>query len=148
MVFNKVGQLVPLNCLTKLSGVKEYNMNWYIDVIKKYAVFNGRARRKEYWYFFLFNLLISFVIGFGEVLTGISDPDTGYGLFSTIYTFAVLIPGIAVSVRRLHDTNRSGWWLLIVLIPLIGAIILLVFFASDSKSDENDYGINPKLSGA
>lgn len=123
-------------------------MNWYIEVIKKYAVFNGRARRKEYWYFFLFNLLISFVITFGDALTGTLDPDTGYGLLSAIYSLAVLIPSIAVSVRRLHDTNRSGWWLLIALIPLIGAIVLLVFFASDSKQDENDYGINPKLSAA
>ena len=120
-------------------------MNWYIEVIKKYAVFNGRARRKEYWYFFLFNILISFLIAFAEALIGNLDPDTGYGLLSAIYTLALLIPGIAVSIRRLHDTNRSGWWLLIALIPLIGAIVLLVFFASDSKSDENKYGISPKL---
>ena len=123
-------------------------MNWYIEVIKKYAVFNGRARRKEYWYFFLFNILISFFIAFVEGLTGNLDPDTGYGLLSGIYTLALLLPGIAVSIRRLHDTNRSGWWLLIAFIPLIGAIVLLVFFASDSNPGENEYGVSPKISAA
>lgn len=120
-------------------------MNWYIEAIKKYAVINGRARRKEYWYFFLFNTLITLVIVFAEAFTGNLDPDTGYGLLSGIYTLALLIPSIAVSIRRLHDINRSGWWLLIVLIPLIGPIVLLVFFATDSKEDENEYGISPKL---
>ncbi len=70
------------------------------------------------------------------------------GLLGGIYMLAVLIPGIAVSVRRLHDTNRSGWWLLISLIPLIGAIVLIVFLASDSKPEENQYGVNPKLATA
>lgn len=119
-------------------------MNWYIEVIKKYAVFSGRARRKEYWYFFLFNFLVSFVIAFVEGIAGFVDPEIGYGMLSAIYSLAVLIPGIAVSIRRLHDTNRSGWWLLLILIPLIGAIALLIFFASDSQPGENEYGANPK----
>lgn len=120
-------------------------MNWYIAVIKKYFVFNGRARRKEYWYFFLFNLLIAYAFSLADMFTGTIDPDTGYGILSGFYSLAIFIPSIAVGVRRLHDTNRSGWWLLIVLIPIIGAITLLVFCALDSDPNENQYGINPKL---
>jgi uncharacterized membrane protein YhaH (DUF805 family) len=96
-------------------------MNWYLEVLKKYAVFNGRARRKEYWMFFLFNTIIIVVVGFVEGLVG--SPD----VIVLLYSLATLIPGIAVSVRRLHDIGRSGWWLLIAFVPLIGAIVLLVF---------------------
>ncbi len=127
---------------------EEKNMNWYLEVLKKYAVFNGRARRKEYWYFFLFNIIISIVLGIIDAVTGSFSQEFGMGLLGGIYMLAVLIPGIAVSVRRLHDTNRSGWWLLISLIPLIGAIVLIVFLASDSKPEENQYGVNPKLATA
>ncbi len=119
-------------------------MNWYLEVLKKYAVFGGRARRKEYWYFFLFNILISIVLGIIDGMTGSFSSEAGIGLLGGLYSFAVLIPGIAVSVRRLHDTNRSGWWLLIALVPFIGAIVLLVFMVQDSQPDENQYGPNPK----
>ena len=117
-------------------------MNWYMDVLKKYAVFNGRARRKEYWMFFLFNLIIFLVIGFVEGLFG--SP----GIIGVLYSLAILIPGIAVSVRRLHDTGRSGWWLLIGFIPLLGVIVLLVFMVQDSKPGDNQYGANPKTETA
>ena len=117
-------------------------MNWYLEVLKKYAVFSGRARRKEYWMFFLFNVIILFVLGLVEGLAG--SP----GIVSMLYSLGVLIPGIAVTVRRLHDTDRSGWWLLIGLVPLIGAIALLVFMVQDSKLDENQYGSNPKTETA
>ncbi len=113
-------------------------MNWYLEVLKKYVVFSGRARRKEYWMFFLFNIIIALVLGIIEGLVG------GPGIISTLYSLAVLIPGIAVSVRRLHDTSRSGWWLLIGLVPIIGAIVLLVFMVQDSQQGENQYGQNPK----
>ena len=113
-------------------------MYWYLQVLKKYAVFSGRARRKEYWLFFLFNTIITFVRGFLEGLAG------SVGILVTIYGLAVMIPGIAVSVRRLHDINRSGWWLLVGLIPLLGAIVLLVFMVKDSQPSENQYGVNPK----
>ena len=113
-------------------------MNWYLEVLKKYAVFNGRARRTEYWMFVLFNIIISFVLGFVEGLVG------GPGVIGLLYGLAVLIPGIAVAVRRLHDTDRSGWWLLIAFVPIIGAIVLLVFMVQDSKSGQNQYGTNPK----
>lgn len=117
-------------------------MYWYLEVLKKYAVFSGRARRKEYWLFFLFNIIITFVLGFIEGLAGSA------GVLASIYGLAVMIPGIAVSVRRLHDTSRSGWWLLIGLIPLLGAIVLLVFMVQDSQPDENQYGANPKAATA
>ena len=117
-------------------------MNWYLEVLKKYAVFGGRARRKEYWYFVLFNTLISIALTFIDGVTGSFSSEAGTGLLGGIYGLAVLIPSIAVGVRRLHDTNRSGWWLLISLIPLIGAIVLIVFLASDSKPEENKYGLN------
>ncbi len=118
-------------------------MNLYLEVLKKYAVFSGRARRKEYWMFFLFNLIIGFVLSFIESLAGIAA-ESGMSVLTTLYSLAVLIPSIAVSVRRLHDTNRSGWWLFIALVPIIGAIVLLVFMVQDSQPDENQYGPNPK----
>ncbi len=123
-------------------------MNWYIEVLKKYAVFNGRARRKEYWYFYLFYMLIYIALIIIDVVAGVFSAEAEIGLLSGIYTIALLIPGIAVGVRRLHDTNRSGWWLLIGLIPIIGAILLIVFLASDSKPEENQYGPNPKVATA
>lgn len=120
-------------------------MNWYMQVLKKYAVFSGRARRKEYWMFALFNLLISIGLMIVDGVTGSFSAATGYGLLSGLYALAVLIPNIAVSVRRLHDTGRSGWWLLLILVPLIGVIVLLVFMVLDSKEGANEYGENPKL---
>jgi uncharacterized membrane protein YhaH (DUF805 family) len=119
-------------------------MNWYLEVLKKYAVFSGRARRKEYWYFFLFNIIINIVLTVLDVVIGIFSAELGMGLLGMLYTLAVLIPSIAVSVRRLHDTDRSGWWLLIFLIPLIGAIVLLIFMVKDGNPGENRYGSNPK----
>lgn len=113
-------------------------MNWYIAVLKKYAVFTGRARRKEFWMFVLINLIISVVLSFAEIALG------GPGIMSIIYSLAVLLPGIGVSIRRLHDTNRSGWWLLIGLIPLVGLIIMIIFMVQDSQAGENQYGPNPK----
>jgi uncharacterized membrane protein YhaH (DUF805 family) len=119
-------------------------MNYYVDVLRKYAVFGGRARRKEYWYFFLFNIIITIVLAVVDGVTGTLSPEAGIGLLGGIYALVVLIPAIAVAVRRLHDTGRSGWWLLISLIPLIGAIVLIVFFATDSNPGNNQYGTNPK----
>jgi len=119
-------------------------MIWYLEVLKKYAMFKGRARRKEYWYFVLFNILITIVLGAIDGVTGLFSPDAGIGLLSGLYSLAVLIPSIAVSARRLHDTNRSGWWLLISLVPLIGAIVLLIFMVLDSQAGKNQYGSTPK----
>jgi uncharacterized membrane protein YhaH (DUF805 family) len=119
-------------------------MDWYIAVIKKYAVFSGRSRRKEYWYFVLFNILISIGLSVIDGVLGTGNAETGTGLLSGIYSLAVLIPSLAVLVRRLHDTNRSGWWILIGLIPIIGWIVLLVFVVEDSNPGQNQYGANPK----
>ena len=116
-------------------------MNWYLEVLKKYAVFSGRARRKEYWMFILFNMIIAVALGIIEGLVG--SP----GVVGTLYSLAVLIPSIAVLVRRLHDTDRSGWWILIGFIPVIGFIVLLVFTIQDSKPGKNQYGDNPKEAG-
>ncbi len=119
-------------------------MNWYLEVLKKYAVFSGRAQRKEYWIFFPFTLIIVLVLSFTEGVAGIA-PQINQSVLATIYMLAVLIPGIAVAVRRLHDTNRSGCWLLIALVPLIGTIVLSVFMMQDSQTGDNQYGPNPKL---
>lgn len=119
-------------------------MNWYLEVWKKYAVFNGRSRRKEYWYFVLFNFIVGILLGLVDSMTGLYNYEVGLGLLSGVYSLAVILPGMAVGVRRLHDTGRSGWWLLISLIPFIGALVLIFFFAQDSQPGENGYGPNPK----
>ncbi|MFI2811853.1 MULTISPECIES: DUF805 domain-containing protein [Microbulbifer] len=119
-------------------------MNWYLAALQKYAVFRGRARRKEYWYFVLFNILISLVLGAVDSATGMFHPETGLGTVSGIYALLVLVPSIAVTVRRLHDTGRSGWWFLLALIPVLGTIVLLVFMLLDSEPGRNEYGTNPK----
>ena len=92
----------------------------------------------------MFSIIISIVLTIIDAVIGTYNADAGLGLLSGIYTLAVLIPSVAVGVRRLHDTDRSGWWLLIVLIPIIGAIVLFVFVVQDSKPGENQYGSNPK----
>lgn len=122
-------------------------MNWYLEVLKKYAVFNGRARRKEYWMFFLFNIIIALGLGLIEGIAGIA-PESDQSILATLYMLAVLLPGLAVKTRRLHDTSRSGWWLLIAFVPIIGAIVLLVFMVQDSQPGENRYSPNPMLAGA
>jgi uncharacterized membrane protein YhaH (DUF805 family) len=119
-------------------------MNWYLEVLKKYDVFSGRARRKEYWYFVLFGTLISIVLMVADGIIGTFNPAVGIGMLGGIYTLVTLLPGIAVMVRRLHDTNHSGWWAWIVFIPIVGIIVLMIFLASDSKPEENQYGISPK----
>ena len=119
-------------------------MNWYIQVLKKYAVFNGRARRKEYWMFVLFNIIFAVVAVILDNILGTSFQGAGYGLFYLLYGLAVIIPSIAVGVRRLHDTDRSGWWLLICLIPIIGGIWLIVLLATAGTAGENKYGADPK----
>ncbi len=119
-------------------------MNWYLEVLRKYAVFQGRARRREYWFFVLFNLLISLALGALDGILGTFDAQAGIGVLGGLYALAVFIPALAVTVRRLHDIDRSGWWILIGFIPLIGAIILLVFLVLDSNSGSNRFGENPK----
>lgn len=119
-------------------------MDWYLDVLKnKYATFSGRARRKEYWMFLLINLVVSVALALIDSLIG-SVSESGMGLLSSVYSIGVLIPSLALSVRRLHDIGRTGWWVLISIIPVIGAVVLLVFMLLDSEPGSNRYGANPK----
>lgn len=110
----------------------------YVEVLKKYAVFTGRASRTEYWTFFLFNLLVSMGIGIIDTVIGSEMQVLG-----NLYSLAVLIPGLAVAVRRLHDTNHSAWWLLINLIPIAGWIWFIVILATKSDETANRYGAKP-----
>jgi len=112
-------------------------MNWYFEVLRKYTVFTGRARRSEYWYFVLFNFLNSVLLSLTDVTFGMYNEETGYGLLGTIYGLAVLIPGIAVGVRRMHDVGKSGWY---VLIPIYN----IVLAATPGIIGKNQYGSDPK----
>ena len=114
--------------------------------LSKYVDFSGRARRSEYWYFVLFNLIVNIVTTLLDNVLGTDFEGSG-GILSTVAGLALFLPGLAVGVRRLHDTDRSGWWILIGLIPIIGWILLIVWYCTDSKPD-NQYGPNPKGAGA
>jgi uncharacterized membrane protein YhaH (DUF805 family) len=113
---------------------------YYLDVLKnKYADFNGRARRSEYWYYVLFNMLcIVAVVVVGTFLGTIGS------IISVLAYLAILVPSIAVLVRRLHDVGKSGWFYFVAFIPLVGAIWLLVLLCTDSTPGSNEYGPNPK----
>jgi uncharacterized membrane protein YhaH (DUF805 family) len=122
-------------------------MQWYIDVLKKYAVFSGRARRKEYWMFVLFNVIVSIILSILDKILGLdfgSGTSSSSGWLSTIYSLAVLLPTIGVAIRRMHDTGRSGWWILINLIPCIGWIWFIVLAAQEGNAGDNQYGPDPK----
>ncbi len=150
-------------------------MNWYMEVLKKYFVFSGRARRKEFWFFVLFNAIISVALAFVDAMAG--TMVYGTGLISQLYSLAVFIPAIAVTVRRLHDTDKSGWWILmptgvimavgilaavlmptmredaspvlailIGLIALASMVVMFIFMVTDSNPGANKYGENPKNS--
>ena len=120
-------------------------MSWYFEVWKKFATFSGRARRAEYWYFVLFNIIAAFIFGFIDGYTGNFNPEIGFGPLGGLYTLAAIIPGFAVGIRRLHDVGKSGWWLLIGIIPLIGWIWIFVLIVTEGDSEQNQYGPNPKL---
>ncbi|MEA3492424.1 MAG: DUF805 domain-containing protein [Campylobacterota bacterium] len=140
---------------------------YFMETIKqRYAQFDGRASRSEFWYFALFSLIISIALG---ILDGVLGTAYSYevvtntiatatvestemtvtqtiGYMQTLYSLLILIPSIAVSIRRLHDIGKSGWWLLIAIVPIIGLFILLFFYVKDSQSGDNEYGENPKSS--
>jgi len=123
--------------------------NWYFDVVKnRYAEFGGRARRKEFWYFVLMNIIIVVGFSFIDGLLGTYGSNTGLGLLSGIYFIAVLIPAIAVSVRRLHDSSLSGFWILLSFVPMIGTLILVILYVRDSTPEENKFGPDPKAQTA
>lgn len=120
-------------------------IDWYKKVVfENYANFSGRARRSEYWWFILANMIIAVIAMIIDNVAGINFGQIPYGPVYVLYALAVFIPGLAVSVRRLHDVGKSGWFYFIVLIPLVGAIWLLVLFLSEGQQVENQYGPNPK----
>ncbi|MDR1925883.1 MAG: DUF805 domain-containing protein [Planctomycetaceae bacterium] len=124
----------------------------YFDVLKKYCVFRGRARRKEFWMFTLVQSIINFVTSLlGNIFIAMGEGDQASLIIgaiimalSTLFVFATLLPNLGVFVRRLHDTGRSGWWW-ICLVPFVGPIVLLVFLVQDSQPQANQYGPNPKI---
>ena len=134
----------PTNLGQKSKNKKNANTNWYLKVLKQYADFSGRARRKEYWMFALFNLIFSIVAMILDNILGIAIDGVGYGPLYGLYILAILIPGWAVTVRRLHDVGKSGWMIFINLIPVVGLIWLLVLMLTDSQQGSNKWGVNPK----
>ena len=113
-------------------------MEWYLKVVRdNYANFNGRASRQEYWMYNLFIFIFTIVVGF-------IDGFLSLGFLSLLYVLAILIPGLAVLVRRLHDVNKSGWWFFIIFIPIIGTIWMLILLCTDGNPGENSYGPSPK----
>jgi uncharacterized membrane protein YhaH (DUF805 family) len=121
-------------------------MNWWLSAMKKYVDFSGRARRTEYWMFYLFNIIFAIVAIVLDYILGTASKDLGYGIFYGLFGLAIILPSWAVLVRRLHDVGKSGWWMFISLIPLIGSIWLFVLTVTDSQPGNNEYGANPKLS--
>lgn len=113
--------------------------SWYLEALQKYVEFEGRARRTEFWTFVLVNFCISIILSVLDATIGM-----GFGFIGTLFSLAILLPSIAVAVRRLHDIGKEGWWILIGLIPIIGWIILLYFYIQDSEAGANAYGPNPK----
>ena len=119
-------------------------MEWAILPLKKYADFTGRARRKEFWMYVLLNIGIIIVTSILDGMAGMSGNIGGvYGPITAIAALGLLIPSIAVSVRRLHDTDRSGWWLLLAFVPFIGGLVLLVFYILEGTRGTNRFGTDP-----
>lgn len=120
-------------------------MHWFREaLLHKYATFRGRARRQEYWYFALYYFLIYVGLLLVDVLTGTFSMETEMGFLSGVFLLATLVPTVALAVRRLHDTGRSGWWLLLSVVPLLGAIVLLYFTTLEGDAGANAYGEDPK----
>ena len=121
-------------------------MQWYVEVIRRYSDFRGRARRTEYWMFTLVSVLVSVVLAFVDAVLDLEVG--GFGLLGLFYGLAVLLPSLAVGARRLHDTGRSGWWQLIQIVPVIGFIVLVVFLATDGHQGANTHGPDPRAAPA
>ena len=118
-------------------------MGWYLKALMNYADFGGRARRKEFWGFTIVHLFVSFVLTMLDAM--LTGSNTGYGVLFGLYWLATLLPALGVAVRRLHDTGRSGLWILIAVVPVIGWLVLLFFYVLDSEAGPNRFGPNPKL---
>jgi len=119
-------------------------MDWYFEALRRYADFEGRSRRKEYWFFGLFNVLFSLLLTFTDTVLGTYSEGLEIGVLGGVYSLAMFIPSLSVLVRRLHDTGRSGWWVWILLLPVIGIIVILVFTVLEGEPRQNFYGADPK----
>ncbi len=119
-------------------------MEWYLKVLKQYTDFNGRARRKEYWMYTLFNMIFVFAAIVIDNGMGTTVAELHYGIVYCLYVFAIILPTLAVLVRRLHDVGKSGWFYFITLIPIAGPIWLLVLLCKEGVAGDNEYGPNPK----
>lgn len=120
-------------------------MEWMTLPLKRYADFQGRSRRKEYWMFTLFIFIVAVVLGIVEGILGLSGMVGGvYGPITTLFLLAIIIPSLAVQVRRFHDQDKSGWFVLIGLIPLLGGLVVLVFMCLEGTPGPNRFGDDPK----
>ena len=120
-------------------------IEWMTMPLKRYADFSGRTRRKEYWMFLLGVVIVAIVLGIIEGIVGLSGMVGGvYGPLTLIFALAIIIPGIAVQVRRFHDQDKSGWFVLLSLIPFVGGIIVLVFMCLEGTKGPNRFGPDPK----
>jgi uncharacterized membrane protein YhaH (DUF805 family) len=118
--------------------------NWYRESLRNYAIFEGRSRRREYWTFVICNSIAIAALTVVDRVIGTWHAHAQVGLLSGVFALAMIVPSIAVGVRRLHDTGRRGWWFLVVLVPLVGWITMIVFACQDSQPGANRYGPNPK----
>ncbi len=116
-------------------------MNWFLVVVKNYTGFEGRAQRQEYWMFYLFYVIFYAV---AAVIDNFLAAILGFPILTIVFALGLLLPSLAVTIRRLHDIGKSGWWIFISLVPVIGTIWLLVLLCTDSIAGENEFGPNPK----
>lgn len=123
-------------------------MNWFLLAMGKYADFSGRARRKEFWFFYLFYFTFTLLVAGLDVALGTFVGETGVGVFFCLFGLAMALPSNAVIVRRLHDTGRSGWWWFVGLIPTVGLLWLAVLMVLDGEAGDNHFGPDPKQRGA
>lgn len=119
-------------------------MNYFVECMKKYATFSGRARRKEYWMFVLGYVVLYFIAAIIDGMMSGGNPENVSMIFTLLVSLALFLPSLAVLVRRLHDTDRSGWWVLVNFIPLIGQLVLLVFVCLEGTKGDNRFGEDPK----
>lgn len=118
-------------------------MSWYISVFRNYDDFSGRARRKEYWLFLLTNMVLVCVAAILDYVVGTHE-ITSLGVFGLLFVAAITIPSWAVAVRRLHDSSRSGWWLLVSVVPFVGLLVAIVLLLLPGTPGENEYGQDPR----
>lgn len=120
-------------------------MSWFVMALKNCATFSGRARRKEYWMFFLWVILIALGLTILDLVIGTYNHESGAGLLSGVFSLAILVPYISLNARRLHDIGKSGWMQLLFLIPLVGFVLWIVWMVTDGERETNKYGPSPKF---